>query len=786
MADTGAQAAEAGVRSYDVPPSRLTDVLVGFALQADVTVGGSDLAACGAHSPGVRGRLTATTALGRLLSGTGCGFRAIDARSFQVLRLQARTAPPPPSVAGAPPESISPQTVAEIILTAPKLSGPAGRIPYAVSVVSGAELEAARTRDAGELALQTAGLTVTNLGAGWDKLFLRGLSDGPFTGRTQATVGTYLDDFRINFDAPDPDLLLTDVQQVEVLRGPQGTLYGSGSIGGIYRIVTRKPDLDRAGASISVSGALTKSGAASGSAEGMLNVVLVPERLAVRAVAYDEVAGGYLANPGLGLADVNRTQRSGARLAAKLRLDDQWSVTLSGLYQGIAARDAQYVSGGGTALLRTTAVTEPQDNDFSSLGVAVEGSGSWGRFTSATALVNHSLSARYDATASLPAFGGGGTGAFDSVQHKETLVEEADLASPTGRRLRWMAGLFLATGDEQAISRVLVTHTATQPYREDRKDVLRESAVYGELAYELTPWLRLTGGVRAFRFQRTTRSEVASAAGLSGSRGEAPTTGLAPKLVVEFQVSPSVTAYVQAAEGYRPAGFSSGGLPSDTGPGAGGFRRFGADELWNYEAGLKASLLKGALTIQSAVYRVHWRNLQTDQILPSGLPYTVNIGDARNLGAEAEAAMRAGPYLTLRASLSLNDPQLYRLNSALPALAEEEPLPTIAKATASLALDYARPVAPGLEAVFAAGMQHVGASGLTFGSGARQRMGDYTTLRLSGGLNGGRWRAGLYLDNPLDASGDTFGFGNPFSFRTGPQRTPQRPRTVGLSLSAHY
>ena len=788
LAGAGAQAAEPGVRSFDVPPSRLTDALVGFALQADVTVGGSGLAACGTRSPGVRGRLAAATALARLLEGTGCDFRVIDAGSFQVLRVPARTVGPAPT--RAPPERAEPtlpQVLTEIILTAPKLSGPAGRVPYAVSVVSGSDLEAARTRDAGQLALQTAGLTVTNLGAGWDKMFLRGLSDGPFTGRAQATVGTYLDDFRINFDAPDPDLLLTDVQDVEVLRGPQGTLYGSGSIGGIYRIVTRKPDLDRFGASVGSAGAITKSGAPSGSVEGMLNLVLVPGRLAIRGVAYDEVAGGYIDNPRLGLSDLNRTQRSGGRLAAKLRLDDRWSATLSGIYQGITARDAQYVVGSGGGLFHATAVTEPQDNDFASLGLTLEGSGAWGRFTSATALVNHSQSVRYDASASLAAFGGGGSAAaFDSTQHKETLVEEADLASPTGRRLQWMAGLFLATGDEQGTSLVTARPMGTQLYREARKDVLRESAVYGELTYELTARLKLSGGVRAFRFRRMTRSAVTLPSGPASSQGEAPSDGLAPKLVAEFEVSPAVTVYVQAAEGYRPAGFSSGGLPADAGPGAGGFKRFGADELWNYEAGLKASVWEGRLQLQTAVYRVHWRNLQTDQILPSGLPYTVNIGDARNTGVEVEAALRVDSHLTLHSALSVNDPQLYRLNPALPPLTEEEPLPSIAKVTASVAVDYSRPLAPALKAVFGANVQHVGASGLTFQARTKEQMGDYTTMRLSGGLAGDRWRAGLYLDNPMNATGNTFAFGNPFSFRSASQRTPQRPLTLGLSLSAHY
>ena len=783
-------AGEPGVRNFDVPASRLTEALIGFALQADVSIGAAGLGGCGPRSPGVSGRLAPAVALRRLLEGTGCTYRSPRAGSFQVL-----PAPPQPALralvptGAAPALQAPPAVIDEIILTAPKLSGSANRAPYALSVVSGADLEAERSRGAGDLALQTAGLTVTNLGAGWDKIFLRGLSDGAFTGRTQATVGTYLDDYRINFDAPDPDLLLTDIEDVEVLRGPQGTLYGSGSIGGIYRIVTRKPELDRFAGSVSVSGALTRSGAPSASAEGMVNVPLMRDKIGFRVVAYDEVSGGYLDNPRLGLSNVNQTQRSGVRAALKLRLGDRWTATLSGLYQGITAADAQYTDTKSSSFVRTTALTEPRDNDFANLGLTVEGLTSWGRVTSATALLNHSLSSRYDATASLPAFGAPTSttaGVFDSTEHKETLVEEVDLAALPGRRLQWLAGLFLATGDEQLTSGIAALPSQARLYRELRKDGLKEGALYGELTYGLTSKIKLTAGLRAFDFRRTTRSTVQGSGAPAAGVGEADSQGVAPKLVAEYAASSSVLVYVQLAEGYRPAGFSTEGLPGEDPPGSGPLRRFGADELWNYEAGVKASLLAARLKLQAAVYQVHWRNLQTDQILPSGLPYTVNIGDARNSGVEVEAALRVDRRLIVRANLSLNNARLNRLNPAFQAPVDEAPLPGVAKVSANASADYSVPLARGYEAVFAANVQRVGDSALTFAPQTPQQSSDYTTIRLSAGLNADRWRAGLYLDNPANAAGDTFGYGNPFSFRSSAQRTPQRPLTVGLTVSAHY
>ena len=765
--------------------------MVAFALQADASIGAVALGACGGRSPGVRGRMTPAAALARLLEGTGCTFRAVGGRDFQVVR--ARPEPPsspplvatprPPVQAEAAPEA--PRLLDEIILTAPKLSGAADHLPYPLTIVPGAELESARIRGAADLALRTAGLTVTNLGPGRNKIFLRGMSDGAFTGRTQSTVGIYLDDTRITFDAPDPDLLLTDIEQVEVLRGPQGALYGSGSIGGIYRIVTHKPELDRVDASIAVSGAATRSGAPGGSLEAMLNLPLARDRAALRLVAYGETRGGYIDNPRLGLDDIDRTRRAGVRAALKLRLSDQWSATVSVVRQGIASDDTQYVDGSAGRLGRTTAIREPHDNDFMSGALVVEGAGGWGRLRSSTAVLRHALSSRYDASTALPRFGvPAGPGAFDEDERKETVVEELSLTSPAGRRLQWLAGLFLASGQEELNSAVAAASGAAL-YGEVRRDDLSERAVYGEATYAFGPRFKLTAGLRAFGSSRATRSTAGPTGRVQTVQGEAASRGVAPKVVAEVQATDDLLVYAEAAEGYRPAGLSTGGLPGELVTGGPPIRAYGADELWNYESGVKATVLDGRVKLRAAVYQVVWRNLQSDQILPSGLTYTANVGDARNRGFEVEAALRLGRRLTVQANLSANEPQLHRLKGAPAGQFEEAPLPAVAKLTAGGSATFEQPLSPGLALILSAAGQHVGGSNLTFDPQTAEEMGDYTTLRLSAGVSARGWRAGIYVDNPANGSGDTFGYGNPFSFRTTAQRTPQQPLTVGFTFALH-
>ena len=233
---------------FAIPAQPLSDAVLAFGRQSGISIGSGAAAQCGPSRP-VHGDFQVEDALTRLLAGTGCTWRRIDAQAFVIVRSPSgvrwpwrRRAPPPPSVSDGPPTQLD-----EVVVTATKESLTLSQAPYALSVQDGRDLDQATGRDTADLVTRLSGLAMTHLGPGQNKIFVRGVADGPLTGQTQAMVGLYLDNTRLTYDAPDPDLRLIDIQRVELLRGPQGTLYGAGTIGGILKFVTRRPDLTAVG-----------------------------------------------------------------------------------------------------------------------------------------------------------------------------------------------------------------------------------------------------------------------------------------------------------------------------------------------------------------------------------------------------------------------------------------------------------------------------------------------------------------------------------------------------------
>jgi iron complex outermembrane recepter protein len=756
--------------------------LIEFALQAELSLGG-DLDACNGRASALAGRFAISTALDLILAGSGCGYRQPDPSTVIIHRLAAAPVRPV-RTAQAP----APLGLGEVVITAQRYPNLPGRTPYAISVVSTDGLERQALTSLHDLTGQVAGMTVTNLGPGRDKVLLRGLSDGAFTGQAQSMVSLYLDDVPITYSAPDPNLRLADVERVEIMRGPQGTLYGGGSLGGVMRIATRKPDLDRYSASVLAGVALTQGGGLSDELEAVANLPLIRGRAALRAVVYREAQAGYIANPRLGLSRANGSDQVGMRASLRAMMTPNWTLTLGVTHQSNDNQDTQYGLRRLGPKVRDSWVREPHDSDFDHASLTVAGDGGWGRVTGAVSRLSHNFGSRYDATAASTLYGLAGVpAAFDEHKAINLTVVEVTYATPSQYRLRGLVGAFASDGSI-GLASSLHALPARSPavYAERRRDEINEEALYGEVTFDATARLSATAGLRWFNFSFDTDSTVTQPAGQRQVSRSAEATGFSPKLLVTYDVRPGVLVYAQAAEGYRPGGFNTAGRigqmfdAPETPP-----RRYAADELWNYELGAKFRAFDDRLQGRAAVFYATWESVQSDQYLADGTAYTANIGDGANRGFEVEAAFRVSERLDLRAAALLNDPEVTKFNLAF-STGKGAALPGVSRTSASLGVDYHRDLAAGPTLRLQGQASYVGASYLTFDADKAHEMGKFLALRGIASLTTPGWTLSATLDNPLNCHANTFSFGNPYLISRDQIITPPRPRTLSLRFSKRF
>jgi iron complex outermembrane receptor protein len=789
-----ADAAPTTIRQFAIPAEPAPSALIDFAVQANVTVGGAQH--CAGRSGAVTGRHTVEQALILLLAPTTCDFKQVAPDTFRIV---ARLVEPPHRTVSPPIQAAAPAAalfIPELIVTATKRQAFADKLPYAVSVLNGPEIVAIGAQDVSGLTGNLAGVSTTNLGPGRDKVLLRGLSDGAFTGRTQSTVGIYLDDTPLTSNAPDPDLRLVDVAAVEVMRGPQGSLYGGASMSGVYRIATQKPRFNVWSESFLAGGSLTQAGAPGGEVEAVLNIPLTPDKTAARLVAYDEYEGGYIDNVHLRTKNIDGVTRSGGRASLRSLLDANWTLTVGAAYQHIDSRDTQYVTPGQGRLHRANAVREGSVNQFADAYVTLERGSAAFDFKSTTSLVEHALSSQTDASTALPLFGGSApVGEYEEPNATHMLIEDAVLSSPSGGRLQWLVGAVGSTTLEDIQSIVRTSASGPSPaldlYHEWRKDRRTGVGVYAEVSYALTNRLTATVGDRLGGVEISTHSRVEMP--VSGKHrlyvGKARSSGNSPKFALDYEVFSGQRLYALISEGRRAGGFNTGGpigvvfQKARNAPGM--HRRFQPDELWNYEVGLKSSLWDGRLKVRTSLFYDVWTNIQTDQYLSSGLSYTDNAGDGINAGSETEVVLRPTEGLTFAANALFDHPEL---NHPRPGFISQSHagLPGVPDISGGGRAAYEAGLRSGWSMRFAAEAQYVGRSHVTFDPTLAPIMGGYWLDQLSAQLVGPRWTASAFLINLGGERGNTFSYGNPFNFRQISELTPQRPRTLRFTISAAF
>jgi iron complex outermembrane receptor protein len=762
--------------SFDLAAGRLSDSLIALGQQGQITIGASDPGLVLVRSRPIQGRMPVREALRRLLAGTGYDFRFVGPRTVRIIRgVLTPPAPvqrPQPTPVLAPPPAAPPL---DIIVTASKQGIALDRFGGTVHILDFSEAEAGRFGARGSEAVleRLPMLASTSLGPGRNKIYIRGVADSSFNGPSQSIVGQSLGDVRLTFNAPDPDLALYDMERVELLEGPQGTLYGTGALGGILRLVPNPPNLNQAAGSLAAGLLSTEHGQLGGDLSGVLNLPIEPGRLALRAVAYGAIDGGYIDDSGRGLRDVNLTKTYGSRAVLLFEPGNGWSFEAGGVAQYITGRDGQYAMRGLPPLTRATALAQPFDNDYQLGQVTLRKRWPGVELVSATGVVRHALETQFDATG-FP--GSTGPQLFTEDIGITLISNETRLSQPNVRGEGWVVGWSLLH-DINRLRRRLGPPGAAPPITGVRNEV-SEAALFGQYSLGLTDRLVATLGGR-LTWSRTTGLPLDASDGVDES-GRTDVR-LSPTAAISWRPGDSILLYGRFQQGFRAGGLAV----SASGTGR-SVQRFESDGLTSYEAGLRFGRAgHDRFSVDASISYARWADIQADLIDARGLPFTTNLGDGRILGFEIEASWRATRSLSFDISAFLNSSSL---SSPAPAFAaaDERDLPNIADAGGRVAVHYSMTLSPTLSLQLDGAARYVGHSQLGIGPPIDIRQGGFAEAQLGGRLDFGRFGMSLDVDNLTDARGNRFAFGNPFTVADRMQITPLRPRTIRIGFDADF
>lgn len=798
-------AAPAGARgdasAIDVPAGELSERVPLLARQAGVSISVASSSLWRSQVRGVRGKLPPGEALARMLDGTPGRAVQVSPTSWRIeqpaasRRGKAQTA----AVAvAAAPQAAEPEET--IIVTAGKLDQPKADFPGTVHMLSGTDLEFGGERGTDSILSRLSSVSSTHLGSGRNKLFIRGMADSSFTGPTQATVGQYIGDLRLNYNSPDPDLRLHDFERVEVLEGSQGTLYGAGSLAGIFRLVPNAPDPSAMALKASAGLSLTQHGDPGGDMAATANLP-IGHGHALRVTGYGLSEGGYIDNPLRGANDVNRSRVGGGRAALLLDAGDGWSVELGGIYQATTIEDAQYADRDGPPLTRSSPVVEDSDAQYAMLMAVLRKDWDGLSFQSSNAWVRQTIDERFNASAA-----GEPPKLFEQANRTRMLVSETRLWRPVRDGFGWVLGV--SALDNQTEQTRAFEQSAADVTATGASNGIREYTAYGKASYQPVPWLVLSGGGR-FTHSRLTggAEDVAAFVKLAGAAVTAEREGgeFLPSAEVLAHATENLAFYVRYEESFRPGGLA---IEGDF------VRRFRSDNVASWEAGLRWAAPKPGLSTSLSVAHARWGDIQADFIDGNGFPTTANIGNGRVTSVAGTIVWRPIDDLRIDLGAVYNDSRVVALSqeAARMAFAAALKLPVTGSVSDFPAMDSPGQFGPGStlgripnvadyavnanidyrlaldsrDLRLSGWVKYLGPSRLGIGPMLGDTQGDYLDTGIAARLGNERRGLTLTVTNLLDSEGNRFALGTPFETATGRFITPQRPRTLRIAIDSRF
>lgn len=729
--------------------------------------------------------------------------------------------------------------IEEVVVTATKRAVSVQDVPVAMQAFTAETLENMGADQVDGYYRMVPNFAVVDRGAGGKLYSIRGISTGLVT-QGASTVGVYIDEMPISAAGFQPDPRLFDIDRVEVLRGPQGTLYGEGSIGGTVRMITPRPDPSAFAGKADVSWQSTADGDPGYKLNGMLNLPLVNDVLALRVSGLYHDLGGYIDRidmpsgvtldvgallglpPGVipvlgtgplpGKQDINDEVTSSGRAALLWNATERLTFEASFMKQSLDAdgRNTSVAGVAGVGELETNFVqAEKVTDDFDLGNLTVSYDLGWARLFSSTSTYERTRDITSDTndlgeaifpTAKLP-----GSGTF-TTELQDMTSEELRLSSTGDGPLSWIAGYFYVDKDngfEQIIvddygvfvgfMQILglpVTN-ARQLLDQTGRQEETQHALFGELTYKLTEKLSATVGLRWFDIdQRDTlvNNDInILGLGLTDGVSETGESDSVLKFNVNYRASDDVLLWATASQGFRIGGTNTTpGIPDEN-------RTYGSDTLWNYEVGARTSWYDNRLVLNGALYHIDWSDIQL--ALPLGTAFgTINAGQARIIGAELELQARPAAGLDLALAAGYNDGELTEDTPGAPAGPNPgfkgDRLPGVPRLNLAASAQYTFPLSSGgLDGFGRMDYSYTGASTTTFndlstanGLPSNFNPGAYGLLNLRLGVQSERWTAALFVENATDERAELLIDNAAVAQRI----TRNRPRTFGMNVRYNF
>ena len=656
--------------------------------------------------------------------------------------------------------------VEELVVTARKRDEALIDVPFSIAAQSEQMMRERGVTNIEELSRGIAGFTVQNLGPGQSQIAIRGISAGQLV-RDQPgvkeQVGVYLDESVVSLSLFTPDLDLFDLKRVEVLRGPQGTLYGSGSLSGTVRYITNQPSTDGFEGTVEATVSQVQGGDIGTDIKAAINVPL-NDKAALRVTAYNTQFAGFIdaIQPnGSVKEDVNDGRRRGIRAALMFKPTENTTITPRVVYQTInvdgfnrvdvfnilanqfTTTRPQVQLGG---LKQFTQLEEKFEDEFLLGDLTIQHDMGNVRFTSISSYSDRDVLVLRDATALTGSITGGSIGLSPAVYtinapladttNVKSFTQEARFSSTGDGPFQWVVGGFYSNVDRNYAQDLFVDGfsaatgipTQTQVARTDHlyfslvPYTQKQIAVFGEATYSVTDRLDVTGGLRYADYKESRTLTFDGIFADTTIRVPAKTTAdnLAPRVIVAYKATDDVTLNAQVSKGFRLGGINDPlNRPLCT---PGDFASFGAlskpsfknETVWNYEAGAKAKLGgQGSLTV--AGFYADISNLQATVDAGSCSSRIIaNVPSAKSVGFDVEFAYRLSDNFDIAATASYNDAKLTSslldvAGAPIQGLRDGNRLPTVPKFQGSFSVGYEREMASGLEAFSNLTWQHVGA-----------------------------------------------------------------------------